>query len=487
MKRTNELTRQIEIVHISDIHFGPDHRFVPPLTPDGDRGSYEGYPKLSEKLQEDFADGDPGSPVVVCITGDITTKASYEEFEEAEGFINWLTKTTVYGRKQNISSVFVVPGNHDVDYSAKAVGKRWQSWVEFYNRVYGTTFKREEPWAAAKVHNLIDDLGLLVLCLNSCIYVQKETDSERRGELDIKQLDKVKKELEAIPQSKLESAIRIALIHHHPVLIPALVEGDRGYDAVLRSDKLLSILHRFGFHLLLHGHKHYPVTFLERVNSAFVDIDDQPIMIVAGGSAGSKGLPEHPRKTNCYNRITVKWHPDAGQTRIRVVTRGLELYDKDEERLPTEWRWSQLKEEDRSFYKGKPIPAPKIQSRNRLPYSTASTSRNETLRTAEYIRTRGNMPIVEVMPSLRPDQAYEARFWIVGHQRAEKDMPEQVTWSAGPRFPILTISKSDDEEFCGMFNYWGPMLVQAYMKFPDGEYVAVHVYARMPRNYSTRN
>jgi 3',5'-cyclic AMP phosphodiesterase CpdA len=478
-----EIIRQVEIVHFSDIHFGSGHRFVPPPTPDGDRGAPIGYPNLAQKLQEDFIGADPGCPVIVCITGDITTKASYDEFVEAEEFINSLMGSTIYGRTQSINSIFVVPGNHDVNYLGKTIGERWQPWTEFYNRLYNTNHKREDPWATAKVHDLIDDMGIVVLCLNSSIYVEKGTASERRGELDIKQLDRIKKELEAIPTLKLESAIRIALIHHHPVLIPVLVEGDRGYDAVFRSDKLLSILHQFGFHLFLHGHKHYPVSFLERVNSAFVDIDDQPIMIVAGGSVGSLGLPEHPKKTNCYNRITVKWHPKAGQARIRVATRGLEFYDKDVERLPTEWQWKQLKEEDRSFYSGKPIPTPNLKALRYIPNSSSETKQKEDVRIIEYTRRRGNMPIVEVMPSLKADQAYEARFWIVGHRRKPQDIPDEVTWSAGEKFPTLIINKNDDKNFCGIFNYWGPMLIQAHMKFADGECVDAYIYARMPENY----
>ncbi|MEZ5952199.1 MAG: hypothetical protein R3C12_24015 [Planctomycetaceae bacterium] len=67
--------------------------------------------------------------------------------------------------------------------------------------------------------------------------------------------DLLKKHKESIGKSIL------ALIHHHPVLIPALVEADRNYDAVLRSGHLLNLLNKYGFHLVLHGHKHWPCTF----------------------------------------------------------------------------------------------------------------------------------------------------------------------------------------------------------------------------------
>ncbi|MFL6207832.1 MAG: metallophosphoesterase family protein [Pyrinomonadaceae bacterium] len=487
-----QLARQLEIIHLSDIHFGDDHRFIPPQTPDGDRGSSEGMPKLLEKLQEDFAEKDPDCQVIVCITGDITTTASYEEFEEAEAFIRALADTNIYGRQRGIKSIFIVPGNHDVDYTGKTVGQRWQPWVELYNRLYGTAALRENPWALAKAHDLIDEIGAVVLCLNTAIHVQKDTPSERRGEIDEKQLLNIKQQLAAIPQERLESSIRIALMHHHPLLIPALAEPKRGYDAVLRSEQLLTILHRFGFHLLLHGHKHYPLTFLDDINVGFLDTDDQPIMVVAGGSAGSTGLPDQPKKSNCYNRITVKWHPAASQARIRVATRGLSLYDGTTARLPGEWHWETIKEEDKSFYKGHPYPEPKLEafaypSADQQVAGNGALEDSDKERKAEYARTRGNLPVVEVMPSLKPKMAYEARCWLVPHNRQPENLPIEVIWSAGKQFPVYSIRRTDDENFCGVFNYWGPMLIEGTLKFADGAQVKVHVYARLPVNYQLSN
>jgi hypothetical protein len=45
------------------------------------------------------------------------------------------------------------------------------------------------------------------------------------------------------------------------VVLPSLAEPDRGYDAILGSQLLLDLLKRYDFHVLLHGHKHYPHTF----------------------------------------------------------------------------------------------------------------------------------------------------------------------------------------------------------------------------------
>ena len=480
---TNQLTRQIEIIHLSDIHFGEDHRFIPPLTSEGDRAAGAGIPKLLEKLQEDFEGPDTSCPVIFCITGDITTTASYDEFDQAESFINSLAQSRIFGCERGMKSILIVPGNHDVSYTGKSIGERWQRWVEFNNRLYGTAVKRENPWAVSKVCDLIDEFGVVVLCLNSCIYIEKDKLSEKRGELDDKQLLKIKQELQNIEPSRLDSAIRIALIHHHPVLIPELVEKDRGYDAVVQADKLLTILHQFGFHLLLHGHKHYPLTFLEDINVGFLENDDQPIMVVAGGSVGSTGLPDHPKKSNCYNRITVKWHPAAGQTRIRIVTRGLSLYEGTTKRLPGEWEWQTIKEEDKSFYKWKPYPAPQFETfEGALNHDGPN---RDAKRRAIYKGNRGNMPVVEVMPSLQPGMAYEARCWIVRHPPFDQpeNVPEEVTWSAGPRFPTYTIRKQNDPNFCGVFDYWGPMIIEGILKFANEERVAVYIYARMPSKY----
>lgn len=98
-----------------------------------------------------------------------------------------------------------------------------------------------------ELHDRIDEFGVLLLCLNSAIFVEKDTEDQERGRLDIKQLGVVEETLEAFPKDRMQSAIRVALIHHHPVLIPALAEPGRGYDAVHNSGKLLSILRRHGF------------------------------------------------------------------------------------------------------------------------------------------------------------------------------------------------------------------------------------------------
>ena len=480
-----DLTRQLSIIHLSDVHFGAKNRFNPAITAHGDRATEDDYPTLLDKLAADLAEEDPECPVCICITGDLTETGAIEEFQLAERFVQDLANTPIFGVARGLSNVFVIPGNHDVRFDAADVGIRWQQWSEFHNRLTGEAVIRERPWDLVRLHDRVDDLGTVILSLNSAIYVQQGKPDQVRGRIDIKQLDRAKSYLEAFEHDRLQSAIRIALIHHHPVLIPALVEPGRGYDAIDGSGLLLTLLRQYGFHLVLHGHKHHPHTFSHDVGAAYSSAQQSPLLIVAGGSISSTALPSLPNSQNCYNRIMVKWHPGARQSRVRIDTRGLRTFNPDgTEELPTRWRWETLRLDDRSFMLGEGKPTPRY--RTYRDFSSTLDVDADRKRVKEYERTRGNLPVVEVMPSLVAGQAYEARAWIVHHgPETDESRPIEVIWRAGGKFPVLAISREVDPLFCVVFNYWGPALVQATLRFEDGAEEAVCVYARMPTDYSS--
>ncbi len=198
-------------------------------------------------------------------------------------------------------------------------------------------------------------------------------------------------------------------------------------------------------------------------------------------------MPNFPKSCNSYNQVTVKWHPRAKQFRIRVETRGLSTFNSDgTEELPTRWLWETLQIDDRSFIVGDSKPPPIAV--NYRKFQQALDEPLESERIAKYERSRGNLPVVEVMPSLVAGQAYEVRAWIAHHGKseAETDLPTEVTWTAGKKFPVATVSRKDDPLFCAIFNYWGPMLLQAQLRFSDGHTDFVSAYARMPIDYKDR-
>jgi len=475
------VTRQLHIVHLSDLHFGDDHRFQSPALVSGGPVIRPGFPSLLDKLKQDFAEPAPIENLIVCLTGDFATNPANDiEFERAEEFVKGLAGMKIHGAVRGIENIFLIPGNHDVSFDKPTLGQRWKQYSNFVSRLRKKWVDQDKP------HDLVElalrpDLGAAILCLNSEIYVRQDKDNQYRGEVDEQQIGLVDAMVATIP----DDYIKVALIHHHPILIPDLAEPRRNYDAVENVGRLLRILREKGFHAILHGHKHNPFVFTEDSQSAWTETTRQPIVIVAGGSVGSQGTPDNfLYRGNCYNRVTIKWHPAARQSRVIVETRGLNVFRGDgEEDLPGKWTWRKLREYDIPFFAAKcrPEEAPEAQ----VTAWPAAANGGDEGRIAEYGRLRGNMAVVEVLPSLLIDQAYEARLWIVGHTgRGKREIPVEVTWSAGSKFPRIKVTHEQSKWFCTSLHYWGPMLVQARVKFADGSSEDTFIYARLPEDCS---
>lgn len=479
---------QLRILHLSDVHFGPHHR----CSPEDPSHPRAGYPSLFELLARDLKEGPFGhsawqpsdkapNPLLVAVSGDLTETADSKEFGAAHAFLSRFEGASILNTALTKKDVFIVPGNHDVDYTADDAESRLSRYANFYTKFYKnirTPIHPDESEGLSQVH-VDTDRGLVVVEINSAYYVQKGTADAQRGCVDMRAIKRIRAGLAAIPADKRKRMIRIAILHHHPILVPALVEPGRGYDAVVNSHHLLQLLRDFGFHLVLHGHKHYPHIFSYDTDSPWGE-PSAPMLVVAGGSSASRELPAG-RRCNTYNLISVKWHPDAGQARVRFLTRGLISEDGSGELAPDLWKWTTLREVDRRLYPSCQLPEPVKISRKPGIDRAAETKRSEV-----YAATRGNMVVSEVLPSLLPGQAYEVRAWIVPHVDRDGqpkpgwEPPQQVLWSAGEMFDRKEVLRSEDPTFCAAFHYWGPMLLQAEIRFADGQVGYGYTYARIP-------
>jgi 3',5'-cyclic AMP phosphodiesterase CpdA len=479
---TSDSPGQVCVIHLSDLHFGAKHVFTE--KPVGPGRLPPGEPTLLGTILNDLKGEDPGCPVIVCITGDFAEKGDPTEFRKAEEFIRKLADAEILGKKRGIKNIFIVPGNHDLVYSDPLPEDRWTRWTDFYNHTFAETL--DTPLDSRDVnsrisfHNRISDLGVIVLCLNSAEYVEKGTSDERRGVISEAQLAKMKAFLQSIPSDQLETSIRIALIHHHPVLIPGLAESEAGYDAVEKAGSLLNELRNFGFHLVLHGHKHLPYHFSEDSYTALYRENNTPILIVAGGSAGSTELPRGAQ--NYYNRLAIKWIPKAKQGRILLSTKALQTtHEKGRPLLRTDWKWVPSLIDDRQYIGGP--RAPQTFAADRL----SNRDNEDEQRIASHSKdVRFNMAVCEVMPSLIPGQHNEVRLWIEFHgddKPTKEQQPIEVTWSAGQRHQVISVQQNKDSKFCATLHYDKPMLVQAQLRFADGHIAYDFVYARMITTY----
>jgi predicted phosphodiesterase len=422
--------------------------------------------------------------VIVAITGDLTETSKDTEFDDADAFVRGCAATTIFGWGMSLADLFVVPGNHDLQWDQATPTGRWLAFSNFYS---GLREKRFAPARPEGLTRVIDqsEQGLVVAEINSAAYIKKAT--EDRGQVDQGAIASLRDELKKIDPAALHRAIKVALVHHHPVHLPGLAEANEGYSALVNSNALLERLREFGFHLILHGHKHVPFTFWYDPACAWIGNRAYPLMITAGGTAGSTEIAPAPGATNTYNVITLRWDPLLERVRIHVETRGLVRTDKANAPLdPDTWEWRTLRFSDRNFEL--PRDAQRYESATPRLASADEVAELEPPRQEAIHKTRRNFPVVDILPSLDPQQGNEARVRIEG-QVTQKDYepPERVEWWAGTSFKnVVTVTRAQDPALGARFTYWAPVLIQARLYWKDGTSAIAHVFASLPSDGQNR-
>jgi 3',5'-cyclic AMP phosphodiesterase CpdA len=502
----------VEIIHLSDLHYGERHVFSMERTPDGRKPPAHGMPTLADKLIADLTDPAqqpelptiiaseerenptfqfPPFPKIVCISGDLTQKGTLDEFRQVELLVERLRNQEELGVRE-LDRIFFTPGNHDLNWRSTDDVERWDQFAGFLTRVTTKVHLAQDAAMFGGVQ-ISHATKTVVLSLNSETKVMDEAGERSRGDLHPMQLAWARQQLEQLPDEIARYYIKIAMVHHHVVLLPSSAEAGRGYDSITGADKLLPMLHEHGFHVVLHGHKHYPHTFREDVRNAFIRSDNHSLFIVAGGTCGSTELPSPQIATQCYNRIRVHWCAREGTTRVQVVTRGLVRFkESGGELMPDQWHWKTLSVDDR-HHLARRHPAPSKATRMRYGPRVSENSAANLARQAEYVRTHGYFPVAEILPAMLPGQTAEVHLRIVRHPDATHNAggarPEvmAVTWSGGSKwFPSVRVTREDDADFRAIFAYFGGALLQAETEFSDGTSSISHVYVPMLNSQSAQ-
>jgi len=230
------------IVHISDLHFG------------------RAEPALIEPLLASIVELRPD---VVAVSGDLTQRATVEQFEAARDFLRRIPFPQI-----------VVPGNHDI--SLWNVYRRFMRPLERYRRYINA---EAEPSYA--------DDQLFLLGLNTA-----RSLAWKEGRISLDQVARLRDRFCAVAPHIFK-----VLVVHHP-----FVPHDRAedFDAVGRAGLALETLEQSGADLILAGHLHRSYA---RQTASFYRLAKRSILVAQSGTTLSARTRD---ERNSFNSIDVE-------------------------------------------------------------------------------------------------------------------------------------------------------------------------------------
>lgn len=235
------------------------------------------------------------------ITGDITSRAQKDGFDEAKNLIRDINNEIP--TQVNSENIVMCPGNHDFaresvdlpdgdapDFIYNHIANA-EMFSEFYHSIYN--IKPNQYFSSGRKILLSSGHMLEIAALNSLI-LQQYRNFEGHGYLSQDQLDTVAREMgwDSVDD---RNAIRIVMMHHHymPTCFTEMIDVKHASSVVYDADRLMNWLVKHNVKLLLHGHKHR--SFVSRVqypvdNSADISNDKMKVVTVIGmGGTGADG------------------------------------------------------------------------------------------------------------------------------------------------------------------------------------------------------
>lgn len=230
-----------QILHISDVHFGPPH-----------------IPELADGILR-FVD--QAGPDVVVISGDLTQRAKPRQFQQARQFVDQIPVPSI-----------VVPGNHDVPL--------YRFWERFFDP-YGAYRRHFSP----ELEPVFRDDEVLIVGINTA-----HGWTFKDGRISRRRLREVAGVLEAAPPG----LFRVVVAHHHLIPPPWF-----GTQRVLNNAyEAMDLFTSLGVDLVLSGHLHQ--SFIGN-SEEFYPKGRPPVVILHSGTTTSnRGRAGERDKNTCY-------------------------------------------------------------------------------------------------------------------------------------------------------------------------------------------
>ncbi len=267
----------VNIIILSDLHVGKGARA-------GDMCPYENNNAVDGdyiKTFINFLNDKQIHAKYLIISGDICHEAQPDEFKLASSLIINIAK------RLNIpkGNIFIVPGNHDVDWSIiknypddKSGVRTKQMYDPIKNKecIFNKIFRQGKPFMLEQPFFTIwEDTDILVVGYNSSWH-DGPKEQVHHGLFANDSSKEIEKFLCNIDFS--QGKIKIFLVHHHPLQYSDPLPNLPDFSTMTNSENLLTLLRKYQFDMLIHGHKHSPRFSTVTTNSGF------PLVVLCSGS-----------------------------------------------------------------------------------------------------------------------------------------------------------------------------------------------------------
>lgn len=309
------LTRGQYLLHLSDLHFGAQHAYAIPKVKSGVIGKQTLLDSICRDLSIQKI---PLSDIaLVLITGDLTSTANAQEFNEVARFIEDIKQRFGLGAGQ----IVIVPGNHDIEWINKN-GILNEDAELNYRNFSRSVYNCDAEDSLLRINEFfIKDKKAAIFGLNSCRVESQETAGI--GYVGTEQIQQI----DDFVRNNPDLDYKIALLHHHllPVNYTETYSVEqKGISILLDAEALMQCLITNGIQTVLHGHQHQPYFSQIRrfVPSGVAGNEagiDGYLNVVGGGSVGADQSHLNNIGRNTYNLLN--FEVDESRLKLHVTLR----------------------------------------------------------------------------------------------------------------------------------------------------------------------
>ncbi len=186
------------------------------------------------------------SDVLLCL-GDLGHKA------DEQGIISAWSSIEEIHLKLGSKFKIGIPGNHDIN-SRKKNGKDAFTFIQSFHEGFPSQelSLNNKFWAQGYCFHTHDNC--LFLLVNT---VHNHGDEEKSNFASLKEgtIESITEDLSTTFNTEFK--YKICIMHHHPIK-HSNIKNYKDSDSLDNGDDLISVLNRYNFNIVIHGHKHQP-------------------------------------------------------------------------------------------------------------------------------------------------------------------------------------------------------------------------------------